>query len=195
MMMTATVESAPGSQRQAARSGGEEFGLIIQQSGEHGEQTIVKSLCLILNYLYGFNIILARTIAEATGLIAQRGGIRHVFAVWDKPISEADMVALGSGGEERPLFCSCHNCSSRRTSRLYVVESMYICSPGKRYPVTGVRACGDGSRTFSRSAVSAVSSIVRTSSRTVFCNNGSRSAWPISTLCRPCQKSSCGLSR
>ncbi len=102
--MTATVESALGSQRQADRSGGEEFGLIIQRSAEHGEQNIVKSLCLILNYLYGFNIILARTIAEATGLIAERREIRNVFAVWDKPISEADMAALGSGGEERPLF-------------------------------------------------------------------------------------------
>ena len=90
------------SRNQPGQSGGEEFGLIVQQSGEQ-QQDLVKSLSLILNYVYGFNIILARTLAEATNLIAERGeGIRHVFAVQNQPVSEAEMAALGADG--RPLF-------------------------------------------------------------------------------------------
>ena len=78
---------------------GEEFGLIVQQPGEQ-QQDLVKRLSLMLNYLYGFNIILARHIGEATTLAGGEHGqaIRNVFIVQDQAVGEASLTALTKTG-------------------------------------------------------------------------------------------------
>ena len=78
---------------------GEEFGLIVQRPGEQ-QQDLVKRLSLMLNYLYGFNIILARHIGEATTLAGGEHGqaIRNVFIVQDQAVGEASLTALTKTG-------------------------------------------------------------------------------------------------
>ena len=83
------------------RDNGEEYGLIVQQPGEQ-QQELVKRLSLVLNYLYGFNIILARHIGEATTLLSssERGqAIRNVFVVQDQAVGEASLKAFTKDGD------------------------------------------------------------------------------------------------
>ena len=81
----------------------QEYGLIVQKPGER-QQELVKRLSLVLNYLYGFNIILARHIGEAKALSGERGeAIRNVFLVQDQVESEASLTTLTQDGTV-PVF-------------------------------------------------------------------------------------------
>ena len=76
----------------------QEYGLIVQQPGEQ-QQELVKRLSLVLNYLYGFNIILARHIGEATSLSGERAqAIRHVFVVQDQAVGAASITSFTQNG-------------------------------------------------------------------------------------------------
>ncbi len=83
---------------------GDEYGLIVQQPGEQ-QQELVKRLSLVLNYLYGFNIILARHIGEATTLSSGERGqfIRNVFLVQDQAVGEASLTKFTKDGTV-PVF-------------------------------------------------------------------------------------------
>ena len=82
----------------------EEIGLIVQQNGAP-QQALVKYLTLMLNYLYGFNIVIARDASEATGLLmdSNRQSIRCVFLVHSQEVSRTALTALSRRGEI-PLF-------------------------------------------------------------------------------------------
>ena len=84
-------------------SSGEDIGLIILQRVEH--QHLVKYLSLTLSYLYGFNLQVVPSAAEAADLLQASGQrIRCVFLVQDHCINdESDLVELGLGGKI-PLF-------------------------------------------------------------------------------------------
>ena len=83
--------------------GDEEFGLIVNQAGS-GQLELIRFLSLALNYLYGYNLILARTLKEAAALQAERGdAVRHIFIVQGAPVSGAQMGELTRDGQ-RPLF-------------------------------------------------------------------------------------------
>lgn len=83
---------------------GDEYGLIVQQPGEQ-QQELVKLLSLVLNYLYGFNILLARHIGEATTLSSGGRGqfIRNVFLVQEQAVGEASLTAFTKDGTV-PVF-------------------------------------------------------------------------------------------
>ena len=88
---------------QQGNSSEDEYGLIVQQPGPQ-QQNLVKSLSLMLNYLYGFNILLARSVEEGLAILAEHSAsIRHICVVQDKPLSAVDMSALNRNGEV-PLF-------------------------------------------------------------------------------------------
>jgi HD-like signal output (HDOD) protein len=78
---------------------GDEYGLIVQQPGEQ-QQELVKRLSLVLNYLYGFNILLARHIGEATTLSSGERGqfIRNVFVVQEQAVGEASLTTFTKDG-------------------------------------------------------------------------------------------------
>jgi HD-like signal output (HDOD) protein len=81
----------------------EEIGLIVQQDGSQ-QQALVKYLTLMLNYLYGFNIVIARSMGEASALLMQRTRqTRCVFVVQDQDVSKTTVTALSLRGET-PLF-------------------------------------------------------------------------------------------
>lgn len=83
--------------------GDEEFGLIVNQS-RPGQLELIKFISLTLNYMYGYNLILARTLQEAVALQAERGeAVRHLFVVQGVPLSRALMAELTRDGL-RPLF-------------------------------------------------------------------------------------------
>ncbi|MFC1526829.1 HDOD domain-containing protein [Candidatus Latescibacterota bacterium] len=91
------------SRNEPANIADEEFGLIVHQGGSE-PQDLVKFLSLHLNYLYGYNLILARSLNEATALSRERGAaVRLVFVVQDKPVGQAVTVELSRQGEV-PLF-------------------------------------------------------------------------------------------
>ena len=72
----------------------EEIGLLVQQEGTP-QQALVKYLTLMLNYLYGFNIVVARSLSEASAALMQRGPqVRCVFVVQDQSISHTTVAAL-----------------------------------------------------------------------------------------------------
>ena len=83
--------------------GEEEVGLLVQQDGT-SQQALVKYLTLMLNYLYGFNIIIAPTMGEASALMMTRTRrIRCAFVVQDEDVSKTTVTALSRRGE-MPLF-------------------------------------------------------------------------------------------
>ena len=81
----------------------EEIGLLVQQEGTP-QQALVKYLSLMLNYLYGFNIVVARSLSDASAALMQRGPqVRCVFVVQDQSISHTTVAALSLRGKV-PLF-------------------------------------------------------------------------------------------
>ena len=80
----------------------EEFGLIVEQAGVRPD--LVKQLGLILNYVYGFNTMLARSPMEAASLLAERGqAVVHVFVLGVTELPAAAVSRLTDGGR-LPLF-------------------------------------------------------------------------------------------
>jgi len=76
----------------------EEAGLVVHQAGE---EHLVKYLTLVLSYLYGFNVLVARSIGEASSLLMERGErIRCVFLVQEQPLrSQTTITALTLRGK------------------------------------------------------------------------------------------------
>ncbi len=80
----------------------EEFGLIVEQTGVRPD--LVKQLSLILNYVYGYNTMLARSPMEAASLLADRGdAVSHVFVLTTTELPAAAVGRLSRGGK-LPLF-------------------------------------------------------------------------------------------
>lgn len=90
------------STHQTAPDADEEFGLIVEQAGVRPD--LVKQLGLILNYVYGFNTMLARSPMEAASLLAERGeAVAHVFVLGTTELPAAAVGRLSAGGRI-PLF-------------------------------------------------------------------------------------------
>lgn len=88
-----------GPQRDTA----EEIGLIVQQEGTP-QQALVKYLTLMLSSRYGFNVVMVRSVSEASAALMQRGAqVRCVFVVQAQDITHTTMAALSQRGKV-PLF-------------------------------------------------------------------------------------------
>jgi HD-like signal output (HDOD) protein len=81
---------------------GDENGLVVHLAGD---PQLVKYLSLVLSYLYGLNIVVARSLAEASSLLLERGSeIRCVFLVHGQRLtSQTSITALGIRGQI-PVF-------------------------------------------------------------------------------------------
>ncbi|MBT4611291.1 MAG: HDOD domain-containing protein, partial [Gemmatimonadetes bacterium] len=80
----------------------QEFGLIVEQAGVRPD--LVKQLSLILNYVYGYNTMLARSPMEAASLLVDRGeAVAHVFVLATTELPAAAVGRLSDGGR-LPLF-------------------------------------------------------------------------------------------
>jgi len=80
----------------------EEAGLVVYQAEE---EHLVKYLTLVLSYLYGFNVLVARSMGEASSVLMERGEqIRCVFLVQEQPLrSQTTITALTLRGKI-PIF-------------------------------------------------------------------------------------------
>ncbi|MEW6755799.1 MAG: HDOD domain-containing protein [Candidatus Latescibacterota bacterium] len=82
--------------------GEEEFALVVHQAGE---DHLVKYLTLVLNYLYGLSVLMARRAGEASALLMERGEhVRCAFLVQDEPLTSQIALAALSLRGRIPVF-------------------------------------------------------------------------------------------
>ncbi|MDA0337438.1 MAG: HDOD domain-containing protein [bacterium] len=85
------------SHNQPAPAAGEEFGLIVEQGGVRPD--LIRQLGLILNYFYGYNMMLARSPEEAAGMVAERGdAVAYVLILGDRPLAAVTVSRLTRNG-------------------------------------------------------------------------------------------------
>jgi HD-like signal output (HDOD) protein len=76
---------------------GEEFGLIVEQGGVRPD--LVRQLGLILNYFYGYNMMLARSPEEAAGMVAERGdAVAFVLILGNSQLAAVTVSRLTRNG-------------------------------------------------------------------------------------------------
>jgi HD-like signal output (HDOD) protein len=81
---------------------GEEKGLVVHLAGD---PQLVKYLSLVLSYLYGLNIVMARSLAEASSLLLERGEeIRCVFLVHGQRLTSQTSINALSVRGQIPVF-------------------------------------------------------------------------------------------
>lgn len=81
------------SDNQPTPAADEEFGLLVEQEGLRPD--LVRQLGLLLNYFYGYNMMLARSPEEAAGLIADRGtAVAYVIVLSGQPLAAATVSRL-----------------------------------------------------------------------------------------------------
>ncbi|HJP29259.1 MAG TPA: HDOD domain-containing protein [Candidatus Latescibacteria bacterium] len=114
------------SRNQPAPAPDEEFGLIVEQEGVGPD--LVRQLGLILNYFYGFNMMLARSPEEAAGMVAERGeAVAFVLFLGDEPLAAATVSRLTRDGTlpliallSRPLVDS-HRDLAHEVEQLHLI--------------------------------------------------------------------------
>ena len=106
----------------------DDIGLVILQKED--QQHLVKYLSLILSYLYGFNLQVVLSAAEAAELLQKHGQrVRCTFLVQDHGInSETALAALGLRGKI-PLFLVLPEALIEEQAALYAeAKNTYFCA-------------------------------------------------------------------
>ena len=82
----------------------QELALIVLQQGKP-QQVLAKFLNLMLNYQYGFSIVVAPELSKAASLLGQNTGkVRCVFVIQDEAISSVVSLQALSDQNQIPLF-------------------------------------------------------------------------------------------
>ena len=114
------------SRNQPTPAADEEFGLIVEQGGVRPD--LVRQLGLILNYFWGYNMMLARSPEEAAGMVAERGeAVSYVLILGDRPLAAVTVSRLTRAGTS-PLVAllpqhlvDSHQALAREVEQLYLI--------------------------------------------------------------------------